>query len=112
MRSEWEITQAIEQHGDTIRRICLIHLKNYADTEDIFQNVFLKYALNSAVFENYEHEKAWFIRVTINACKDLLKSFSRKSTGDGLEIKGWIKALYRAVIDLRDGVNIQISFET
>lgn len=51
MRSEWEITQAIEQHGDTIRRICLIHLKNYADTEDIFQNVFLKYALNSAVLK-------------------------------------------------------------
>lgn len=80
MRSEWEITQAIEQHGDTIRRICLIHLKNYADTEDIFQNVFLKYALNSAVFESYEHEKAWFIRVTINACKDLLKSFFRTKT--------------------------------
>ena len=64
----------------TIRRICLIHLKNYADTEDIFQNVFLKYALNSAVFESYEHEKAWFIRVTINACKDLLKSFFRTKT--------------------------------
>ena len=25
-------------------------------------------------FGNESHEKAWFIRVTINACKDLLKS--------------------------------------
>ena len=80
MRSEWEITQAIEKYADTVRRICLIHLKNYADTEDIFQNVFLKYALSSAVFENYEREKAWFVRVTINACKDLLKSFFRAKT--------------------------------
>lgn len=80
MRSEWEITQAIEKYADTVRRICLIHLKNYADTEDIFQNVFLKYALSFAVFENYEHEKAWFVRVTINACKDLLKSFFRTKT--------------------------------
>ena len=80
MRSEWEITQTIEHHADTVRRICLIHLKNYADTEDIFQNVFLKYAISSAVFKNYEHEKAWFIRVTINACKDLLKSFFRTKT--------------------------------
>lgn len=80
MRSEWEITQAIEKYADTVRRICLIHLKNYADTEDIFQNVFLKYALSSAVFESYEHEKAWFVRVTINACKDLLKSFFRTKT--------------------------------
>lgn len=80
MRSEQQIKNAIEQHSDTVRRICLIHLKNYADTEDIFQNVFLKYALSSALFESYEHEKAWFIRVTINACKDLLKSFFRSKT--------------------------------
>lgn len=44
----------------------MIHLKNYADTEDIFQTVFLKYALSSVSFENKEHEKSWFIRVTIN----------------------------------------------
>lgn len=53
----------------------MIHLKNYADTEDIFQTVFLKYVLSSISFENEEHKKSWFIRVTINACKDLLKSF-------------------------------------
>ena len=55
-------------------------MKNYADTEDIFQTVFLKYALSSIEFENKEHEKAWLIRVTINACKDLLKSFFRRNT--------------------------------
>ncbi len=53
----------------------MIHLKNHADTEDIFQTVFLKYVLSSVTFESEEHEKAWFIRVTINACKDLLKNF-------------------------------------
>ena len=47
------------------------------DTEDIFQNVFLKYVLHSAAFESPEHEKAWIIRVTVNECKDLLKSFFR-----------------------------------
>lgn len=55
-------------------------MKNYADTEDIFQAVFLKYVLSSVSFESEEHEKAWFIRVTINACKDLLKSFFRSRT--------------------------------
>ena len=80
MRSEEEARRAIEQYSDLVRRLCMIHLKNYSDTEDIFQTVFLKYVLNSASFESPEHEKAWFIRVTINACKDLLKSFFRKHT--------------------------------
>ena len=80
MRSEQEVNRAIERYSDTVRRLCMIHLKNYADTEDIFQTVFLKYVLSSVCFESEEHEKAWFIRVTINACKDLLKSFFRSRT--------------------------------
>ena len=58
----------------------MIHLKNYADTEDKFQTVFLKYVLSCVSFESEEHEKAWFIRVTINACKDFLKNFFRSHT--------------------------------
>ena len=80
MRSEQEVNRAIERHADTVRRLCMIHLKNYADTEDIFQTVFLKYVLSSVSFENEEHERAWFFRVTINACKDLLKNFFRSHT--------------------------------
>ena len=80
MRSEQETIRAIERHSDTVRRLCAVHLKNDADTEDIFQAVFLKYVLSSVSFESEEHEKAWFIRVTINACKDLLKSFFRSHT--------------------------------
>lgn len=77
MRSDQELNRALERYSDTVRRLCMMRLKNYADTEDIFQTVFLKYVLSSVSFESEEHEKAWFIRVTINACKDLLKSFFR-----------------------------------
>ena len=77
MRSEEEANRAVDLYGDTVRRICMIHLKNRADTEDIFQNVFLKYVLRTAPFDSPEHEKAWIIRVTSNACRDLLKSFFR-----------------------------------
>ena len=80
MRSEQEANRAIELYADTVRRICMLHLKNHADTEDIFQTVFLKYLLSSKEFETPEHEKAWFIRVTVNACRDLLKSFFRSHT--------------------------------
>ena len=80
MRSEQEVNRAVERHADTVRRLCVLHLKNDADTEDIFQTVFLKYALSSAAFESEEHERAWFIRVTINACRDLLRSFFSSRT--------------------------------
>ena len=80
MRSEQETVRAIERYSDTVRRLCAIHLKNDADTADIFPTVFLKYVLSAVSFEDGEHEKAWFIRVTINACKDLLKSFFRSRT--------------------------------
>ncbi len=80
MRSEQEINDVIERYADTVCRLCTIYLKNYADTEDIFQTVFLKYALCSVAFESEEHRKAWIIRVTVNACKDLLKSFFHSRT--------------------------------
>ena len=80
MRSEQQAEQAIERYADTVKRICMIHLKNYADTEDIFQTVFFKYALSSIEFESQEHERAWIIRVTLNACRDLLKNVFRSRT--------------------------------
>lgn len=82
MRTNDEVICALERYADTVRRICFIHLKNYPDTEDVFQSVFLKYAMRDTDFENDEHEKAWFIRVTINECKDLLRRFLRRKAFD------------------------------
>ncbi len=93
MRSEQEVNRAIELYSDVVRRICAIHLKNYHDTQDIFQTVFLKYVLSSVVFENEEHEKAWLIRVTVNACKDLLKSFFRSRVVSIHELDGQLSML-------------------
>lgn len=79
MRSEKEVTNAIKIYGDTVKRVCTVYLRNPTDTEDIFQQVFIKYATRSPRFESSEHEKAWIIRVTINECKDFLKSFYKKN---------------------------------
>ena len=102
MRDEREVNRAIERYSDTVRRLCMVYLKNYADTEDIFQTVFLKYVLSSVPFENEEHEKAWFIRVTVNACKDLLKSFFRSRTvplDEVMEQQAALSPDYREVLE-------------
>jgi len=78
LKNEQEAAKALEKYADMVRRICFVHLKNHHDVEDIFQEVFMKYILYEKPFANDEHEKAWLIRVTINACKDSLKSFFRR----------------------------------
>lgn len=80
MRSEEEVARAIDTYADLIRRLCLVRLKDREDTEDIFQTVFLKYLQHTKPFENTEHEKAWFIQVTLNACRDLLRFWARRPT--------------------------------
>ena len=79
MRDESEINRAVEEYADMVRRVCFYHLKNLEDTEDVFQNVFLKYMLCDKPFKDREHEKAWLLRVAINACKDYVKSFFRRN---------------------------------
>ena len=80
MRSDEDIRGAMGRHADTVRRLCVVHLKSYADTEDVFQTVFVRYARRDEPFESPEHERAWFVRVTINACRDLLRSPFRRRT--------------------------------
>ena len=80
MRSEEEVSRAIDTYADLVRRLCLVRLKNREDTEDIFQTVFLKYLQHTKPFESAEHEKAWFIQVTLNACRDLLRFWARRPT--------------------------------
>ena len=88
MRQASDVEQTIEEYGDMVKHICLVYMKNDSDTEDVFQDVFLKYALFSERFLSEEHKKAWLIRVSINRCKDVLRSFFRRNTCSLDEIEG------------------------
>lgn len=67
-------------YADPILRLSYTYLKNTHDAQDICQTVFLKLIERRPAFASSEHEKAWIIRTTINACKDHLKSHWRKTT--------------------------------
>lgn len=102
--------RALDLYADTVRRICFIHLKNKADTEDVFQEVFLKYILCGRLFESDAHEKAWLIRVAVNQYKDVLKGFFRRNVYslDDMELEPSIeiddtgRELLNAVLRLPD----------
>ena len=66
--------EAMRAHGDAVYRLAFARCRNTADAEDIFQTTFLRFYASHIPFGNLEHEKAWLLRVCINACKDLQKS--------------------------------------
>lgn len=72
-----EITQIIMRNSNMVYRLAYAQMKNSADADDVYQEVFYRYIRKHPDFKNQEHEKAWFIRVTVNCSKTSLKSFWR-----------------------------------
>lgn len=78
-KSDFGTAEAIfRQHADLIYRVALHNLQNPADAEDILQEVCLV-LLTKRIPEDEEHRKRWLIRVTINKCRDLSRSYWRRN---------------------------------
>ena len=71
-KTESEVARAFDRCGDACLRLAYSYLYNNADTEDILQEVFIRYMQKSPEFESSEHEKAWLLRVTANLSKNRL----------------------------------------
>lgn len=62
-----------ERYTNLLYRLCYSILLVREDAEDAVQDVFLKYYRKQPTFADEDHEKAWFIRVAVNHCKDILR---------------------------------------
>lgn len=60
-------------YANMVYRLALSYLNHKEDAEDVVQDVFTKYMCGLHFPMDKEHEKAWFIRVTINQCHDSLR---------------------------------------
>lgn len=76
--TEENLRAIIERHKDSVYKVAYSYCRNSVDSDDIFQEVFLSYFRSKPQFESAEHEKAWFIRVTINYCKKMMNSSWKK----------------------------------
>ena len=70
----------IQKHAKTVYRLALARTGQKSDAEDVFQEVFLRYVRKKPRFQSEEHEKAWFLRVTVNCANNLYLSAFRKNT--------------------------------
>ncbi|MBQ6824874.1 MAG: RNA polymerase sigma factor [Clostridia bacterium] len=73
-----QMRRIVAEYGPCVWRLAVTQLRNRADAEDTYQEVFLRLIRNDPEFESPEHQKAWFIRVTANCCKDLMKKRHRR----------------------------------
>lgn len=73
-----QVSEIIKRNSNMVYRLAYSMVKTVQDAEDIHQEVFIRYICKCPQFESNEHEKAWFIRVTTNLCKNLWKAAWRQ----------------------------------
>ena len=72
--------EAVHHFIDTVYRVALDVTKHNADAQDVVQEVFMRYIKygKKQRFHSIEHARNWFIRVTINCCRDLFSKQFKK----------------------------------
>lgn len=73
-----QVTEVVNRNSTMVYRLAFSMVKTIQDAEDIHQEVFIQYIRKTPEFESLQHEKAWFIKVTTNLCKNLWKSAWRQ----------------------------------
>ena len=72
--NEKDVEHYMKLYRRSVIAAALCYVKNYADADDIMQEVFFKLYTYNGLFESDEHVKAWLIRCAINQSKNLLGS--------------------------------------
>ncbi len=75
-----EAERLVREYSDLILRLGYTWLKSTQDAEDICQNVLLSLVEKRNYPTSPEEERAWIIRMAINACKNLRRSAWRSRT--------------------------------
>jgi RNA polymerase sigma-70 factor (ECF subfamily) len=82
LRTDKEFASVYDRNIKRVFQICRLFLKNPADAEDAAQTIFERYMRLGRRFADDSHEKAWFITVSRNYCRDELKSFWKRYRAD------------------------------
>ena len=72
------VVEKNNKYKNMLFNIAYSYLGNKDDCEDILQEAFIKLCYHAPDFETDENEKRWIIRITINLCKNHVKSYWNK----------------------------------
>jgi RNA polymerase sigma factor (sigma-70 family) len=87
-KDEW-FEYIMDEYGDRLTKLSYNYTKDWRLAEDIVQDVFITCYKEYENLDRIVSFKAWIFRITINKCKDLLKSsiFKRVITNSSLLIR-------------------------
>lgn len=77
-RDEW-LEQMMNEYGASLKKLSYNYLKDWKRAEDVVQEVFITCYTQIDSFRGESSFKTWLYRVTINKCKDILKSSAFKT---------------------------------
>ncbi len=76
MKADFEETY--HNYCDTVYSLAFIHIKKPDDSNEILQEVFLRYLLTKKSFEDEKAKEAWLIRTAHTATMDYFRTKMRK----------------------------------
>ena len=75
-----DVAKIFEKYADMVYRLAFVRTKSESDSDDILQEVFLRYIKVCSKIESEEHLKAMLLRITVNCSKSFLTSSWFKKT--------------------------------
>lgn len=72
---ERDLQQIMHEHTDYLLRLAFLYVKDWPAAEDIVQDVFISFYQKFGQFEERSSLKTYLSKITVNKCKDYLKSW-------------------------------------
>ncbi|MBS4196653.1 sigma-70 family RNA polymerase sigma factor [Lederbergia citri] len=79
LNREDKLKWLMRTYGNDVIRVAYTYLKQKQLAEDVAQDVFIECYEKMDTFRNDSSYKTWIIKITVNRCKDVLKSWSLKN---------------------------------
>lgn len=70
------LVDLMESYGDMVMRVAFTYVKDKQLAEDLAQEVFIRCYQHLHTFEHRSSYKTWVYRITVNHCKDHVRSWS------------------------------------
>ncbi len=75
---QYDIETLIREYGNDVLKTAYSFVRDREAAKDLFQETFIKANYNLDKFRGDSSIKTWLIRITVNVCKDYLKSAYQK----------------------------------